>query len=671
MHSSPITSSAHSPVTVVSSARALLPWLTVLLMLLLASQAYTAVASRASAGQQWLGIALVTMASIGLSVVIVMQRARLAALSQLHLACLMVAFALLPRMAALFAQPILDDDYFRFLWDGYQSLQGVSPYANAPAASFGKESLSPAWQHVLSNINHPDVKTIYGPALQLIFAAAVALTEANPLGYRLIVCCADLGLIALLWRSCVAPWLVLLYSINALVLKELHYSLHPDGMIALALVVAVTSAANRHARWGPAAALATAIAMKPPLAILTVAFIRAPLRETLAQLVRIALICAALYLPFFLVGQQSSLGLEGLQSFATEWRVNALGYRLIEWLGGAWNGLANDSWVNTFARSTYTALVILAALACLGLRMNWLAPRAAAQTPSSATLIAALLAFALLFAPTVNAWYWTILLPVALLVGQGRARHDVAIAATAMSFVLLLSYWNGSTERALWGASGLARHQVHGMATWLEAGIAILLALWLARMSREAEVAMRWLLPIWALMTALALVFTASLPLRETVMHQVIQLRFNHVKHIELADLRTRLQQGEPTLLIDARAMDEFRTSHLPHAQWHRALTATVAEIASFATEHPQGLIVVYCSVGYRSSALAAALTQALPAQSNTQPIALHNLRGGMFAWVNEGYALVNQRGTTTQVHPYSSAWSQWLLPQHRSSTTP
>ena len=40
------------------------------------------------------------------------------------------------RVLALFAVPILEDDYFRYLWDAYRFATTGSPYGAAPAAFF-------------------------------------------------------------------------------------------------------------------------------------------------------------------------------------------------------------------------------------------------------------------------------------------------------------------------------------------------------------------------------------------------------------------------------------------------------------------------------------------------------------------------------------------------------
>lgn len=40
----------------------------------------------------------------------------------------------------------------------------------------------------------------------------------------------------------------------------------------------------------------------------------------------------------------------------------------------------------------------------------------------------------------------------------------------------------------------------------------------------------------------------------------------------------------------------------------------------------------------------------------------VHNLNGGIFEWVNQGYKVKNHTGYTNKVHTFNEFWSQWLL---------
>ena len=76
---------------------------------------------------------------------------------------------------------------------------------------------------------------------------------------------------------------------------------------------------------------------------------------------------------------------------------------------------------------------------------------------------------------------------------------------------------------------------------------------------------------------------------------------FPGVAHLTTAQLAEKIDQDQPVLLLDARSAEEFRVSHLAgavHAPYvHTALKAIRAD-------RGRSTVVVYCSVGYRSSRL-------------------------------------------------------------------
>jgi len=108
----------------------------------------------------------------------------------------------------------------------------------------------------------------------------------------------------------------------------------------------------------------------------------------------------------------------------------------------------------------------------------------------------------------------------------------------------------------------------------------------------------------------------------------------------------------EPSpLLLDVREENEFAVSHLPGAV--RAGRDPVAQLRELGVKS-DAPVVVYCSVGYRSSVLAEKLQAA-------GFLNVRNLEGSIFAWANEGRPLVNARGETAGVHPFNILWGRYL----------
>ena len=136
-------------------------------------------------------------------------------------------------------------------------------------------------------------------------------------------------------------------------------------------------------------------------------------------------------------------------------------------------------------------------------------------------------------------------------------------------------------------------------------------------------------------------------------LRQSIRRKFPSVRQLStqaLADWLADTNRPAP-LLIDARKSGEFAVSHLQNARH----LSSVAGVQAAATSNSQP-IVVYCSVGYRSSALAEKLQKA--GLTN-----VYNLEGSIFAWANEGRPVF--RGGTNlqpaQVHPYNARWGALL----------
>lgn len=132
----------------------------------------------------------------------------------------------------------------------------------------------------------------------------------------------------------------------------------------------------------------------------------------------------------------------------------------------------------------------------------------------------------------------------------------------------------------------------------------------------------------------------------------LIQLQFPEIKQLSTQDLAAWLsnEQITPPLLLDARTPEEYQVSHLLNAQ----LVCDNLEDLNKQKIDVSTPIVVYCSVGYRSAAIA----RHLQAQGYGN---VFNLSGSIFQWVNEYRPVYQAQTIVTQVHPYNKLW-QYLL---------
>jgi rhodanese-related sulfurtransferase len=134
---------------------------------------------------------------------------------------------------------------------------------------------------------------------------------------------------------------------------------------------------------------------------------------------------------------------------------------------------------------------------------------------------------------------------------------------------------------------------------------------------------------------------------------QMIQAQFPTVQHLTPEELANWLEQPAHPVLLDTRPPAEFAVSHLNHARRVDPEMETF-ESLELALDMP---IVTYCSVGYRSSAIAARL-QAV-GYSNVV-----NLKGSIFKWANQGRPVYRNGQVVQQVHPYNLLWGKLLNPK-------
>ncbi len=139
--------------------------------------------------------------------------------------------------------------------------------------------------------------------------------------------------------------------------------------------------------------------------------------------------------------------------------------------------------------------------------------------------------------------------------------------------------------------------------------------------------------------------------------YKMVRDKFPDVRQLKTSELADWLKDKSKPLpvLLDARAEKEFAVSHLPNAK-HAADEAQA--LAALNAQPKDAPVVVYCSIGYRSSSLA----QKLKARGYTN---VQNLEGSIFMWANEGRLLQRemQRGTeaVSVVHPFDEKWGRLL----------
>ena len=136
-----------------------------------------------------------------------------------------------------------------------------------------------------------------------------------------------------------------------------------------------------------------------------------------------------------------------------------------------------------------------------------------------------------------------------------------------------------------------------------------------------------------------------------TSVKELVRDRFPEVHQMSVDELASRLDDAaQPPLLIDVREQKEYDVSHLPGAVWAQGdqLEQVVRDAG------PDREVVLYCSVGYRSSEAA----QRLRAAGFDK---VSNLEGSIFEWANSGRPVERDGDTVREVHPYDEEWGRLL----------
>ena len=150
--------------------------------------------------------------------------------------------------------------------------------------------------------------------------------------------------------------------------------------------------------------------------------------------------------------------------------------------------------------------------------------------------------------------------------------------------------------------------------------------------------------PVWAQISPLP------------VIDQELRANFPDVASIKASELQKQLGGGKHPIILDVREREEFAVSHLrgavridPEAELDDVLRA-------IGSDPKDRDIIVYCSVGVRSTKLAERVLEGLKERGVRQ---VSNLSEGIFGWHNTKRPLIRGAQATRYVHPYDALWGR------------
>lgn len=393
----------------------------------------------------------------------------------------MLGVGVMLRLCLFPSVPILEDDFYRYLWDGAVSNRGFNPYSYAPSAvsaGLAPDELSVMARStplIFERINYPHLSTLYPPVAQAAFALAHWLDAWGLGAWRTLLMVADLatlGLLIVLLR-CLGRsslWSAL-YWWNPLLVKETFNSAHMDVLLLPLLLAALLLAIRRKPVWASASlALATGVKLWPALLLVVILRDVYPdVRKLMISVGVFSVLVLAQATPVLLAGVGSD---SGFIAYGRGWEMNDALFMMVSWLAhGALGALAVPSLEPAFAARCAVAAIVLA--------ITLWSVREPARDPTELSgrfliVVAALF----LLSPAQFPWYYVWLVPFLAL----QPRYSLLSLTALLPLYYLRFYLNARGQAVVFD---------YGV-VWIEYLPVWVLLWWEWTQRRQPRVALGW-----------------------------------------------------------------------------------------------------------------------------------------------------------------------------------
>lgn len=149
------------------------------------------------------------------------------------------------RLILLFSIPALSDDYFRFIWDGRLSAQGINPFLHSPSYYLEQGfPIAGVNLEIYPNLNSKEYFSIYPPVCQFIFWIGALISSNNVLVhvimmkiFFILIESGTIYFLYLLLKHLKKDIKILIwYALNPLIILELVGNLHFEAFMIFGLV---------------------------------------------------------------------------------------------------------------------------------------------------------------------------------------------------------------------------------------------------------------------------------------------------------------------------------------------------------------------------------------------------------------------------------------------------
>ena len=325
---------------------------------------------------------------------------------------------LLARLIMIPSIPVLEDDFYRYLWDGAVTANEFNPYVFSPYQVQIQEpdvpdkliKLADESGDVIKKINHPKMRTLYPTLSQIVFAFSYFLYPWNLTAWKFIMLIGDLFLLFFLikiLRELKLPIsLVAIYWLNPIVLHEFFNTAHYD-LFSLLFTAISFYYFLRNENVTASITLALAVGFKLWPIILFPFYLRRLVNDKVKfvnSLIAFSVFLIIIFVPVLRAGWDEN---QGFMKYAANWINNAAFYTLL-----------TDSiqiFTNTF-KIYYVCADCVARWIIIGIMITtvlWLIRKPLIDNLEFAEKILIAVAVMFLISPTQFPWYYTwLILPL-------------------------------------------------------------------------------------------------------------------------------------------------------------------------------------------------------------------------------------------------------------------
>lgn len=319
---------------------------------------------------------------------------------------------LFARIILIPSAPILEDDYYRYLWDGAVTANEFNPYTLSPLQIQEKDpivsdkiiKLADKSGDIIKKINHPKIKTLYPALAQIVFAISYYLFPWSVTGWKFIMLIGDLLLlffiIKILRELKIPVSFVAIYWINPIILHEYFNTGHYD-LFALLFVAISFYYFLKNEFITASITLALAVGFKLWPVIIFPFYLRRISNQKLkvfANLIAFSIFIIIIFVPVFRAGIDENFG---FMKYAANWINNAAFYTILK--------DSIDLFTSTF-KIYYVCADCLARWITIGLMcitILWLIRKPEMDNNKLAEKIMIVIAIMFLISPTQFPWYYT------------------------------------------------------------------------------------------------------------------------------------------------------------------------------------------------------------------------------------------------------------------------